>query len=475
MTKAEKINKKIAKDKLQLKKWKLKQEQHRPKFYFLYFVLILCLAYVVDEIATNMNFMMQTEVLKEYFDNDLQQYALMFTIVQAVSFLTFFFKALADKFGRKPFIVINTMGLAVGMFLCFISQNLVIYLIGSAIIYFFIPCDVQVVYILESAPPKKKAMYAALGKALGVMSIAIIPILRNAFKDSHWQMVFLIPAIIGLVVSFLALFFMKESDVFIETKIKYYRKELRSLMNPLEEKPEKKSAANSQGGLIAAIRYMFENKTLLWLFLIMTIFSVCNYAVNNYAIIMASDGSIFTDPVPLIEAENNKNLALIVYPFMCAAIELLAGFIVTKRSKRTGAMFSGSVAFIGFLFFVISVKAKWPFPWLVGIFLGLFIGGYFSSLDTFNVYTVEQSPANLRSSVMSINSAGLSVGALIATAIVLWLSNLTGETIDIGYFSLLMLSPCLFLSLLLVALKLPEDKKKKKQLKKVKLYHGKDD
>ena len=41
-----------------------------------------------------------------------------------------FYKALADKFGRKPFLVLNTLGMGVGMALAWWSPNMVLYFIG---------------------------------------------------------------------------------------------------------------------------------------------------------------------------------------------------------------------------------------------------------------------------------------------------------------------------------------------------------
>lgn len=49
-----------------------------------------------------------------------------------------FYKALADKFGRKPFLVLNTLGMGVGMALAWWSPNMVLYFIGYGMTVFFV-------------------------------------------------------------------------------------------------------------------------------------------------------------------------------------------------------------------------------------------------------------------------------------------------------------------------------------------------
>ena len=66
--------------------------------------------------------------------------------------LSIFYKPLSDRFGRKIFLVINTLGMSLGM-----SHNLALYVVGAVIIFFFVPHDMQVVYVMESAPAKHPA------------------------------------------------------------------------------------------------------------------------------------------------------------------------------------------------------------------------------------------------------------------------------------------------------------------------------
>ncbi len=83
--------------------------------------------------------------------------------------LSIFYKPLSDRFGRKIFLVINTLGMSLGMLVIALSHNLALYVVGAVIIFFFVPHDMQVVYVMESAPSKHRAKIYSRAEALKIM------------------------------------------------------------------------------------------------------------------------------------------------------------------------------------------------------------------------------------------------------------------------------------------------------------------
>ena len=79
--------------------------------------------------------------------------------------LSIFYRPLSDRFGRKIFLVINTLGMSLGMLVIALSHNLALYVVGAVIIFFFVPHDMQVVYVMESAPAKHRAKIMHCKKA----------------------------------------------------------------------------------------------------------------------------------------------------------------------------------------------------------------------------------------------------------------------------------------------------------------------
>ena len=85
------------------------------KLYLLVLCIVVILIHIVDEIATNTPSMVESNAVKQFFPNlDLstRKAALVaiMTPLGAITMLMPFYKALSDKFGRKIFLVLNTLG-----------------------------------------------------------------------------------------------------------------------------------------------------------------------------------------------------------------------------------------------------------------------------------------------------------------------------------------------------------------------------
>ena len=435
--------------KLSLKRWQAKQKQTPNRFYFYYAIFILCFAYIINELAKNINNILETEVINTFFNTGSAQdnfafYTILLTLLSAISIFSFIYKTLADKFGRKPFLVINTIGMGVGMFICFVANHLVVYSVGLVLVYFFVPCDIQVVYVLETASDKHRSFWLAFYKAIAVISVAIVSPLRSwAIGLGYWQLAFLIPAIIGVVTGIVILFFLRESHAFVDSKIKHLKKAIRDYDRPVKPK---KTVKDAEGGIIPAIKYMFANKRLIWLFFIGVIFAICTIGNNNFALILVQN-EILDEAVTVI---------LFVYPFVTALVEIVAGILSDKFGRKKASLFTGFLTLIGFLYFIVGIKSNW-YPLVSGLCLGLFTGGYLSSIDLFNVMSAEQSPTNLRSSLLSIMGVSLSVGSFVGTGIML-LFNMVNPYMDLGFFCIVLIVPTMTTGLLILLSQIPETK-----------------
>ena len=159
----EKLRKAQLKREKEIRKWE--KEKNRPKrnTYFLYLIFIITLIYAVDEIASQIGTLMKTEIANDLFASFGQSSVGVLDILsvlvvpfQAIGLL---YRPLADRFGRKLFLIINTFGMSFAMLVIFLSNNIVLYFIGACMVQFFIPHDMHVVYIMESAPSKKRAVF----------------------------------------------------------------------------------------------------------------------------------------------------------------------------------------------------------------------------------------------------------------------------------------------------------------------------
>jgi len=178
--------------------------------------VVLTIVYVVDEIASNMNSTMQPDMILDLFhvpngDTTSAEYTNALSVLSVLSIttmmlmlLTPFYKSLADKYGRKMFLVLNTTIMGIGLFVCMIAPHWAVYILGVVIVQFVQTNDVQVIYIMETAPERHRAKVCNLTKAIALVSVSLIGVFRQMFYDpsvpSSWRKVFLIPALLGIIV-----------------------------------------------------------------------------------------------------------------------------------------------------------------------------------------------------------------------------------------------------------------------------------
>lgn len=182
----------------ELAKWEKELNRPKGKFYYWYLVLIITLVYMVDEITSQIGTQMQTEIAIGLFADRM-------SIMNALSAATFpliilsvLYKTLSDRYGRRLFLCINTLGMGVGLFLVFLAGKIgdmggiITYIAATAVINFFIPNDTQLVYIMETADENKRGTMYSIIKSIATVSVMLIPLMRKAFMgdDSYSRCAF---------------------------------------------------------------------------------------------------------------------------------------------------------------------------------------------------------------------------------------------------------------------------------------------
>jgi len=263
----EKMAKIAAKKEKEIAKWEKQKARPKGNTYFWYLVLIIALIYAVDEIASQIGTLMKTEIANDLFQSASSVTILNLLQVVAVPFqiLGLLYRPLADRYGRKTFLVINTFGMSIALFVIFLSQNVAMYVLGACLIMFFIPHDMHVVFIMESSPQKRRAITYSVIKFFANMAVMLVPILRRLLMQNagEWRKVYMIPAIVGIVISLIALLCARETDAFIDSRLRY----LRMTDEEIRAEQEQKKADNAQGGLIAALKFGLAHKQLRWVFI----------------------------------------------------------------------------------------------------------------------------------------------------------------------------------------------------------------
>lgn len=462
LSKEEKVNREIV---------RLEEQKARPKSqgYLWYFIFIIAVVYIADELASQITTQMQSVVASQLFapivgaDYAVARMAVVNTIAGCSIGVAMIYKTLADRYGRKPFLVINTLGMGLGMLLIGISTNIPTYTVGAVVIQFFIPHDMQQVYIYEGAPADKRAKIYSVIKAIVTLAIMLIPVLRNAFLHgndlSQWRMVYIIPSFIAFAIAIIAFFFIRESDAFIETR-------LRQLKMTDEEKAaaktNKKQDQTSRGGLIKGLIFCFRHKQIRWMFIAGGFVSFGMLVTQYYETIMTFGyAQQYVDAGMLMDAARTEATAFVTQALMLFAIgnaiaTFVPGFIADKWGRKPTTIVMCASTLTTFLLFYIGSSLAWN-PYIVGLFCGACVGSYWAAGDMVGLICTESAPTNLRASVMAIQPMVNGMIFMLASTSVMILSNILGDA-AIGKTVLLVSVPGMALGLILMMFKVKETK-----------------
>lgn len=421
-------------------------DKFRMPGYMAYLLTILSMVYIVDEIASNIYNSLQSDMIMEFyvhgmgleFNTGLATYSAMTAPLYVCMLITPFYKSLADRFGRKIFLALNTFGMGVGMFICMLAPNPTVYLLGIGIIYFLMNNDMQVLYIMESAPEKHRAKLTSLTKAIALLGVTAIPALRDLFmKDdgSAWQQVFLIPAIAGMVMGAVSLVLMPETPAYLKRRM------------ACTEHPEAEhhSGEASQGGVVEALKFIFRHKQMRSIALCAFVFVTATGGTNYYESIMKTGGM----------TTGQITTAMFFIPPVNAAMTALSGFLTDLLGRKRSAVVLTATALLGLTCFIGSATFGLS-PVLVGISYGFFIGGLWSAADIlFILIPGESTPTNLRVSVVGTMGIMSGVGSVLSIA-VMTVGMLFVKSI--GLLCLCICVPCLLAATVLLITRVNETK-----------------
>lgn len=266
------------------------------RHYYGYIITLLSIIYIIDEVTSSIPGTVQSSIVNEFFvtargmsyNTGLASFGAISSAFMVITVLAPFYKSLSDRFGRKPFLAINTAGMGLGLLICYTSTTLVLYLIGLVISVFFVAHDMQVVYIMEIAPPKwRGTMYASI-KCVASLGVVLIPLLRSLTMGNDptlWRSVYLVPGLLGLLFGLVTLLTAKETPYFLKHRPAF--REQGGAGGDLGEKGER---TDQKSGVIPAFKFMFAHRQLRWLSITNLIFFAAAAAIGYYESIMSRAG-----------------------------------------------------------------------------------------------------------------------------------------------------------------------------------------
>lgn len=427
------------------------------KFALLFAVISIILAAGIDSISSGIDNQVQTSVVTEFFVEPLglpyNQAISIYSTVNIISYILMpilpFYKALADKFGRKPFLVFNIIGMGVGLALSCWSPNPIIYFIGYGIVSFFVMSDMQIIYLYEIAPKKNRATFYGLIKGTGALSISILPLIRAAVMGNDatkWRGVYLVPTIMAFVIALFIFLSIRETEPFLKQRVEYLELpyDQRHPEKPKKgEKAAKAAAKKHKTGVFVALKHLMKSKQLFWLMIVCFAFSICSMTISSYVESIMTNFGMETSDV---------TIALFIPPFFNTALTWIGGFFSDKIGRKKVISIAGIIAIVSFICFNMSAFMGMS-PYIVGSCYGMCIGCWWVTRDTSNLMIAESAPTYNRTSVLGAVSLILLIGNIISLIMPIGAALLFDK---IGFGYMLTAAPFVIIGVILMLWKVRE-------------------
>ena len=421
MKTAEKI---IASEQNKLAKLKKMQSRSSGGKYFFVLLMLIAIVNILDEVTSNLTVTVQSSFITEFFvsnpfmgkyytyEDGLALHSGIGVFTYVLGIFTPFYKALADKWGRKPLFAISTVGMALGLLIIHLSSSYIMFLVGFAVISFFMGHDIQIIYILEEAPDRHRAKIYSLLKSFGILGVILIPALRDALMGddaTKWRDIFLVPAVIGFAATVLVILFAKDTKVFINERTEYLSRPYEDRQREKELKKQQKQAQRNQAGVFNGVKYIFANKDTKMLIISHIIFDSAMPAIALYFESSMHRAGMSTSDI---------TKALFMVPVIYAAITFLSGFIADKAGRKVTVTLFSTTCVAGYILFVAGILCGWN-PYLVGAFAGLYQGSYWIGRDYMNVMMTEKVPTDIRASVVGAEGLLVIIGLVVGYGLII--------------------------------------------------------
>ena len=426
---------------------------HGHSKYFLILVVVLTIVYIVDELASNVRGTVDSFTICDLFnttfgtpeyDKASGTLGLVTTGCYLIYLVSPFYKSLADKYGRRLFLIINTLGMGVGMLVAIISRNIVLYLIGVVIMTFFTPNDVQVLYIMECAPKEHRAKLCSITKGIALISVSLLGLFVKWFVDrdnpATWRNVYIIPIILAFVIGIAAIYLVKETPVFTQKRLRYLKASEEERKAAEENEKAAAEAEKKSGSVLGAFKYIFSNRqtrAIAVVALLMAFATGYTGKYQNMIEVGVARGAITAAGADTI---------LMFYPLINGVFTLIGGFLTDALGRKKSALILGLWAALGLGVFAYGCVNNLN-PYVTGFAYGFSIAGLWSISDMiYFVITSESTPTQIRASVVG----SMQLVGMVGTGLNMVFNNLV--TMIAGSMNLPFVLTIAYLPLMAIAL-----------------------
>ncbi len=409
------LEKRRLKEEKQLRKLTAQQNKGTYVGYFAVILFLITFVNVIDEVTSNLPNSLQSSYITEFFVTrgvfgkfyDYEAGLALHQTINVVSYvfgiITPFYKALADRFGRKPLFAMSTFGMSLGLLVTSLAPNYGVFLFGSALISFFMGHDMQIIYILEVAPKDKRARIYSLLKGIGIIGVVFVPMLRTILMGNdatQWRKVFFAPSLVGMFACLLVILLSRETKVYLEERIAFLSRPFAEREAERKARKEQKKADDKNYGVFNACKYIFSHKDTRSLIIAHIVFDAAIASVGLYYESAMHIAGMTTEQI---------TQALFVLPIVYALQTFCSGIIADRFGRKNTIFFFSCICVIFYILFAVGINNGWN-AYLIGAFCGFYQGGYWIGRDYMNIMMTEKVPTEIRASIVGAEGLLVTVG-----------------------------------------------------------------
>ncbi|MCP4761926.1 MAG: sugar porter family MFS transporter, partial [archaeon] len=358
---------------------------------------------------------------------------------------------IADKKGRKPALILNIIGMVVCASLITFSWPGAVnpifgywmYKIGQSVGVAFLAADIQMLIISEDAPRDKRGIFVYLVQTIGIGGSILGAIIYGQMAEeiqTSWRVLLLIPFILGIIMSLVVLFSLKETSVYSTMKLR---------KNAELGQIEGETTVSETKITLKMVRKHPKFKLLMIMYTASLIGMFAAFPLGTYMEPFLREKGFETEGIG----------SIFIIRFITGAIITFILGLVNDRYGRKKTILINHIVVIVFPVLLIFCVNNPYLPFiniLVGVCYGMAYTLIFNILYIANLIAKELFPTEFRSSVSVFISIYQFIFAIVAMQIHSIILDMPGMTFD--FFFILNTIPFSIVGLIILMIFVPETK-----------------
>lgn len=283
-------------------------------------------------------------------------------------------RAMVDYVGRNRMYLFSILCLICGCIICFFAPNLIIFLLGNAVLTFSYSLDIHYIFIVDEVSPKHRTTIRGIANGITALASMLLPVVRGfLITQLYWKFIYM--TAIGLCTLLLIM------SVILLYKTAGFEPipALKPLPHPSSIK--KRPDIHHRSGLLKSI---LSSPSFYQLALPLIFAGAATAGITFYNEPLLSFSQ---------RSETSVDIILTIQPAIFLASSVAYGFLADTLGRRFVLTACTILSILSLILFCITAQNASMLV-LPGILWGVMYGSYYSLTDILQLMFMETAPAD---------------------------------------------------------------------------------